>query len=237
MRTGLRKSPPLVEVRTRTSDLQQVYRVERSRLAAYEDAFRKDIQRLWTRVQTREITLAQMSKIFSNDLYVFQTKMYQLGKRTLGDFRNVLTLDDLRVLHGQHAHEMRWFKGMVKQIRAHETVMPIPHRMDLYALGGYSVYLRGAMSVLPDDIRWGWRVNPEKEHCNGCLWRQEESRRTNGFSVNDLFGEIGLPTEKTPCRHRCGCEIYPIGIDVRLNRTRPTAFSYVAGLLQHGKKR
>lgn len=222
----------------RTQDVHQVLRVERARWANQEDSFRKQVQRLLADFENEKITDGELIKTFSRHLYRFQVTAFMLGKRTAGNFSNSLSEAEKRHLHGQHSSEMKFFHSFVKTMKTKGGKMRYDHRADLYALGGYSVYLRGVLSGLPDveNIRWGWKVNSEKENCTGCLFRQSESERLEGFTTKDLLGKVGLPSEKTPCGHRCGCEIFPHGFSLPTRRTRPTSFKHVLELVSRDGK-
>jgi hypothetical protein len=199
------------------------YRVERARYANLESGFRDRVFRKFAATANDPKSIIEYTRWFSEQLYRYQVKMYVVGRRTMGDFSNSLSEEERKMLHGAHSRQMRFFHSFMRDVLTGGGRMDYQERMDMYALSGYSLYLRGAVSVVPD-LKFYWVVNDEVENCLDCLARQQLSRLHGGFSVADLE-RIGYPGEgKTVCLTRCRCHLEPIGGARSLPRTRSTGF-------------
>lgn len=210
-------------------DPSRVFAGERARYASAENQFRTHCQNLMKSHLDGDLSMTSFYKTFSADLYRFQVEMYLLGRRAIKRTDHSLSEQEQRMLHGQHSLEMRYFNGFITDFVANRGKMPYAQRLDLYALGGYRLYLRGALNNTPfaDRMRFPWKVNRLAEHCEDCIWKEEESQRRGGFTLEELDNEIGWPGERCKCGRRCRCHLeFPGGIK-QLPRTRPTAYKAI----------
>lgn len=207
----------------------QARRVERARYARLEDGFRVWVQRHYKRFTDGDIGVAEFYTGMKNELYQFHLRMYVLGRRAVGRTDHKLDESELKMLHGVHSSEMRYFNGFLRDYLTGGGKMPFHHRLDLYALGGYSTYLRGAIMALPGAYltKWKWIVNHEAEHCPTCIKNEEESNEQGGFTLKEIIEERGFPGEKTICMNRCRCHLEPEDASVLLPRTRPVSYRHV----------
>lgn len=225
--------------RPRTRNPQQILRIERARYAKLETDFRMDLQRMAPQLLSGELSERQFIKRFGAKLYDFQVYMYMQGRRTAGNKSNRINKTEARWLHGQHSQEMKWLHGFTRRIRTGTGKMDPLINMDLYGLGGYSIYLRGVIAGTPDSMnqRWGWKVNPRSEHCPDCLRLEELSARIGGFTTYMILHKTGVPGEKVQCLHRCTCHLELIGGHIPLVRTRPTSFKYIRTIMDADERR
>lgn len=197
--------------------------VERARYANLETGMRGRLERMFAEFEKTD-DLVGFAKQFSTELYRYQVRMYVTGRRTAGDYSNSLSEEELRMLHGAHSVQMRFFHKFLRDVRDGGGRMDYRQRLDMYALSGYAVYLRGAIKA-SGATRFFWRVNADAENCEDCLRREKLSEDLGGFSIEDLE-EIGYPGEgNTRCLTRCRCHLEPVDRKLRLNRTRPTAYN------------
>lgn len=202
----------------------QKFRVERARYARTEDGFRRWAQEHLRALYDGTVAVTTFYREFSEELYRYHVRMYVLGRRAAGWHHNTLDESEQRMLHGLHSQEMKYFSAFMRDYVTGGGKMPLNQRIDLYALGGYESYVRGAVKASGHD-RWGWAVNPEAEHCDDCLEREKKSKEQGGFTVAELDGWVGYPGQKTQCMHRCRCHLYRIGAKkYQIPRTRPTAY-------------
>lgn len=205
----------------------QQFRVERARYARTEDGFRRWAQGHLHALYNGDVGVTQFYKEFSEELYRYHVRMYVLGRRAAGLYGNTLDESERRMLHGLHAQEMKFFSGFMRDYVSGGGKMPLNQRIDLYALGGYEVYLRGVVKA-SGFAKFTWHVNPDAEHCEDCIYREKVSRESGGFTIADLDGWVGYPGQKTKCRHRCRCHLKPVLTpgqrQVRIPRTRPTSY-------------
>ena len=214
--------------------VEQKYHGERARYAATEDRFRVHLQNLYREWLDGDKTQVEFYKAFRTDLYQYYAEMYLLGRRAVGRRDSRLTDEEHRQLHGLHSQEMKFFSRFCGVMRENGGKMPYPERLDQYALSGYRVYLRGALNTVPfaDTARFPWVVHHEAEHCDLCIWKEEESKRRGGFTIKELDEEIGWPGEKGPgcpedihwCHRRCRCSLDLPSDYTKVPRTRPTRF-------------
>lgn len=211
----------------------QKFRTERVRYAHAENAFRRQLQADFAKLESFDMPLKEFYSRFSERIYKHQVKMYLLGRRAAGRQDTKLSEADRRMLHGAHSRQMKYFNGFIRDWAGKTGRMRKDHRLDMYGTSGYSIYLRGAVAGLPGGgvMRWHWIVNEEAEHCDDCIKRAEKSRKQGGFTVQELE-EMGYPGEKTICKTRCRCHLDPVPVRLRLPRTRPTSFKDI----HHGKK-
>lgn len=216
----------------RSEQPAQVFRVERARYASTENAFRRYSQRQLDLYLRGDVTERTFLKEYSHELYRYQTKVFMLGRRSAGRIDSALTDADRKYLHGQHSQEMKFFHNFVKDMRTHSGRMDYRHRMDLYALSGHSLYIRGSVQAMPEVARWLWIVNILAEHCEDCLARERLSREQQGFTVEELETTIGYPGERTRCGNRCRCTLRGRRAKFQIPRTRPTAFKHLERITQ-----
>jgi hypothetical protein len=219
---------------TRASTEQQRIRVERARYAQIEDSFRIHVNNAIIGLRSGNIEPQAFLKQFSSDLRKFQNRMYIQGKRTSGDISNSLSEEERRWLHGQHSSEMKYMHNFMRTMQVNGGRMRYDQRADLYALGGYSIYLRGVISGIPGviNLRWLWTLNLRAEHCPDCVNRHYHSRALHGVPTDVLIKDWGMPGERTQCLSRCRCSIQPIGLRIPTERTRPTSFRHVTELVR-----
>jgi hypothetical protein len=229
VRKGPHKRPPSRNRAKRQSDRRSI---ERKRYGVLEDNFRIYCQNALKDIKENDYDEKSIRR-FSKALYDYQTRQYMLGRKTGGSNLLSLSEEEKRYLHGQHAMEMKYFRRFVRAMRSGTTKMPEEQRIDLYGLGGYSIYLRGFLSSYPNakDLLFLWDLGVA-EHCEDCVKRFFESRAKGGYTVKDLFGRVGLPSEKTRCRHRCKCKIRVKGTKMNIDRTRPTNFKHIIELME-----
>lgn len=206
----------------------QQLRIDRARYAKLEDSFRLRLQRAWRRAQSGELSVKEFNRWFSQELHKFQVASFVLGKRAAGDFSNTISPDEKRWLHGQHSTELRYFQDIVKNGR---RVMRLDHRLDLYALGSFSIYARGFLETVEKKDpggKWDWELS-DAEHCIDCVRKFRLSQEEGGFTLKRLF-EVGLPSEKCVCGHKCKCELSRG--NWRVFRTRPTGYNQFHGRMK-----
>lgn len=238
---GFRKRAPVRRKQPQTvQEADRMMRAERARYANLETGFRKRCQAMLARFEAGRIDRKAFIQTFSTELYRFQAQMYVSGRRSAGRFDNVLDEKELAMLHGQHSREMRYFHGFVRDIEAGKGRMQYKHRMDLYALGGYSVYMRGAVLNFPNakEARWLWDNSPEAEHCDTCIRNDADSKAQGGFTLKEILEVRGFPGERTICGNRCRCHLKPVRGRLSTKRTRPTRYTdevaRAAALEEHG---
>lgn len=202
-------------------------RTERARYANMETSFRRRCQAMLAKYEAADIEKGVFVETFSRDLYRFQVQMYLSGRRMAGRWDSSLGEAEAKMLHGQHAREMKYFHNFVRDMDAGAGRMPYAQRMDLYALGGYSVYLRGAVENFPDAalIKWEWIITPEAESCDTCVRNAKMSKEQGGFTLGQIQNDLGFPGEKTICLSRCRCHLKPKRGKLRTARTRPTGYT------------
>ena len=242
--SGFRKRAPVNRRQPKTvQEADKIIRAERARSANLETGMRRRCQALLARYEAGRIERKDFIQTFSTELYRFQVQMYVSGRRSAGRFDNVLGKDEIAMLHGQHSREMKFFHNFVRDIDAGKGRMKYAHRMDLYALGGYSVYMRGAVLNFPnaEQMRWEWDYTPEAEHCDTCIRNHEDSKVQGGFTLKEILEVRGFPGERTICGNRCRCAIRPKRGRLRTKRTRPTGYTNevarAANLEEHGTNR
>ena len=208
------------------------FRIERARYARLEDQFRVQCSNMIRSYLSGHISQRQLVKNFSSQLSQFQVSMYLQGKRTSGIMSVALSNEERSWLHGQHSLEMKYFHGFMRDVANGSGKMDYQKRMDLYGVGGYSLYLRGVIAATPDlaNALWTWNLNARAEHCQECVRRHWYSRSVKGVSTKYLLKNWGLPGERTPCGNMCRCGCSTIGDDHTLTRTRPTSFTHLKQL-------
>jgi hypothetical protein len=149
--------------------------------------------------------------------------MYILGRRAVGNLSSTLSKEEQAYLHGQHSIDMRFLHNFVRDVVDGKGKMRYDLRADLYGLGGYSIYLFGAVNSVVDG-RWEWEINLGKESCPDCIENWKASMKEGGFTTQRLK-EVGLPGTKR-CLHRCRCGLSLIG-GPRLARTRSTRIDHI----------
>lgn len=204
----------------------QQLRVDRARYSKLEDHFRIRVQRAMANWEAQTLSSGDLIKWFSRELYQFQLAAFVLGRRSGGDLRSDLTVEERNWLHGQHSQELKWFRRFITN---GPNVMPARVRADLYALGSFSIYCYGYVLALPADKRWHYRLSPA-EHCQDCVRKARLSAERGGLTRDELLA-IGLPSTKCACGHRCRCfleEVEPeAGSLKRVTRKRSTSFNWL----------
>lgn len=206
----------------------QRFMVDRARYARSEDEFRVSCQQLLDRFQNQEFSPRQFRLKFSKEIGDFYDRMYLLGKTSVGGSIE-LTLEEKRWLHGQHSLDMRYFNNFLRDMSKGAGKMSYSHRMDLYALGGSSMYFRGAVYSSRTTDRWFWMLSPA-EHCRDCLRNAQKSEMSGGFTRKQLLGKVGVPGQYVICHHRCRCGLQ-LRKGVSLSRIRPTSFKHVQRIM------
>lgn len=210
----------------------QQLRIDRARYAKLEDSFRVRLQRSWRRMQSGDLTQPDFAKWFNQELHQFQVASYLLGKRAGGDFSTKLTQEEKRWLHGQHSSELRYFQNLLKNGR---RVMRLDQRLDLYALGSFGIYARGYLEAIEKkapDTKWDYRLS-DSEHCDDCVKKRKLCIELGGFTLKKLL-EVGLPSEKCACLHRCRCYLVEMvdGRSAKVFRTRSTSFKWLRSRIE-----
>lgn len=204
------------------------FRSERSRYANGEDRVRLDFQNMLQSFYDGDLSYRDFYQQFKAKMYTHLESSYKLGRRAVGRTDDQLTQEELRMIHGAHSSEMKYFKNFLLDIVMGGGRMSYAQRIDLYALAGYRLYVRGALTAIPNykTLKYEWIVNEEAEHCESCLEKQRLSKEKNGLTWDEL-NEIGLPGEKCECGRKCRCHVKPIGYKLNLPRTRPTGYSHL----------
>ena len=199
-------------------------RVSRQKYAQAEDSFRLRVQNQLQSFLSKDLTEKQFEAIFEKELREFHLKMYSLGKHAIGKASKSISVEEKRWLHGQHSLDMRHMHKFIRDMRQGKGRMKYDHRMDLYALGGTSIYFRAAVYASDPGSRWSWDLS-DAEHCLDCVNRNKKSEDIGGFTREQILGKVGTPGQYTRCMHRCRCGLSLLGDS--LVRLRPTSFTHV----------
>lgn len=226
---GLRSHSAPRPGKVRTTDKSQTFRVERARYAKGEDAYRFMMQRTVRAHLSGQMSEKSLVEAVSKEMYSFYSRMYVLGRRSTGNVSSTLSRDEQAWLHGQHSNDMRYFHNYLSDIRSGKGRMAYDQRADLYGLGGWSVYIMGAISSHPE-ATFHWVMNSLAESCQECMARSIDSKKKGGFSYSQLL-KGGLPGTLR-CGHRCRCGVI-VEVDgqkIKLARTRPTSFKHASSI-------
>ena len=201
--------------------------VDRRRYAQMERKFRLRLQTYIRQWMADDLKGEDLVKIFSKELYSFQESSIILGKRSAGSKDNHLHLKEAKYLHGQHAAEVKRFK---KMIVVGKNRMPLNIRADLYALGSFSLYCFGFITQSPPGTKWRYKLS-KAEHCVDCVRKYKLSESKSGLTVEELV-EIGLPSEKCRCGHRCQCFLVREDTEEKVKRSSPTSFKWISSRIK-----
>ena len=107
--------------------------------------------------------------------------------------------------------EEKYWKGFVKDLTAgaiHGKRMTPEQRVQMYVDSLDAVFDAGRVVGHPSHTIFYWIMNPEKEHCDVCLFLQKNSPYTRVTLP-------GTPRDGHPCHglSRCGCELRAVTFD------------------------
>jgi hypothetical protein len=184
--------------------------VEIPRYASIERTLTGNTQGIIRDLQSGRLNKAEAVSRFKQHLLTAETEAFVAGRRARGDRRPDITESEERMLTGRHSRNMRYFTRFVSDVESGRGRMPYHQRAAQYAKSLWSLYTRGETSDWdePEDVnaRYYWVMDPDAEHCYGCLDRAKRSSDRDGFTWEEL-SDLGWPGENTPCGVNCRCHI------------------------------